>query len=316
MHLLLYFSHGNDHFNFGIEAFNFLKVRKSIRIHCKIIVCKLNNTSPECVQACRQRRSIQHNRARRDVTDEVMEVDYVETKEIVYVEKERCKDTTCPADSTCLELFPAVCRCNLGFVKEKNTGHCRRERRFEVQDIHLEQPYLPTYDDTTSLDYLRFITKLEEDLMITLELGDTIEGVKIISVRRGSVIIDVSVLYAREVSKEDAFIVFSNAAMSHAEKYNVSQNDGLRIKPDTILLMKDDEDISESERVEREINVGIIIAISVASFLALIVIVIVVIFYLKRRQSSTKEVQTPKVAKWKEANGKDNLGIDSVEGKC
>ena len=314
MKILLYFSHGNDHFNFGIEAFNFLKVRKSIRIHCKIIVCKLNNTSPECVQECRQRRSLSHNRDRRDVTDELMEID-VESKEIVYVEKQRCKDTTCPTDSTCVELFPAICRCNIGFVKE-NTGHCIRGRRFKVKGIHLEQPYIPTYDDTTSLDYMRLIIKLEEDLMITLQLGDTIEGVKIVSVRRGSVIIDVSLLYARQVSKEEAFTVFSNAAMSHAEKYNVSQNDGLRIKPDTILLMKDDEDISESERVERGINVGIIIAISVASFLALIVIVIVGIFYRKRRQSSTKEVQTPKVAKWKEANGKDNLGIDSVEGKC
>ena len=53
----------NNHFNFQVDAFNFIKVRKSIRLHCKILVCTSNSTSEVHVSFMRNRFIIRPSKA-------------------------------------------------------------------------------------------------------------------------------------------------------------------------------------------------------------------------------------------------------------
>ena len=94
-------TYSNEHFNFKIEAFDFIKVQKSIRIHCKLLVCKTNTTSQDCQQECAEERK------RRDVEEvaSVAETADIETTfKIVYRTKKTCRDIRCPPNSKCLQV--------------------------------------------------------------------------------------------------------------------------------------------------------------------------------------------------------------------
>ena len=98
-------NYSNKHFNFEIEAFKFIQIRKSIRVHCKLLVCKANSVLPECQQECAL------NRRRRDVkevskneAEDIERIDVETSCSITYQKKKTCKDVSCPTNSTCLEV--------------------------------------------------------------------------------------------------------------------------------------------------------------------------------------------------------------------
>ena len=105
-------NYSNNHFNFEIEAFNFIRIRKAIRVHCKLQVCKVNSTLQECQQECqtekrKRRETANVFRSKRSVEEysgPVESIDVETTCDITYKKKRRCKDSVCPSNSTCLEV--------------------------------------------------------------------------------------------------------------------------------------------------------------------------------------------------------------------
>ena len=209
-----------------------------------------------------------------------------------------------------------MCQCNDGFVKETTSGKCRKQQDLIVRGIHIDMTYLPSYDDTKSFDYLRLVTRLEDELLQTLDLDDTIEGLKVIKVRKGSVIADITLIYSKKVSKEEVFKSFLNSTMAYARNSAITSfsTSTLRIKPDmvpTVDIQKisDDEENDEEEVVVDQLKevsslmIGVVVAVVV---LIVAVVVVVTLFFRKHhRQASVKEVEVNQ--------GQANDGIDLAE---
>ena len=177
-------------------------------------------------------------------------------------------------------------------------------------------PYLQSYDDRKSTDYLRLVTHLKDELLARLDFDDTIEGLKVIAVRKGSVIADIALIYSKEASKEEVFNSFLNSTMAYARNIAItsSSTNTLRIKPDmvpTVDIQKisDDEENDEEEVVVDQLKevsslmIGVVVAVVV---LIVAVVVVVTLFFRKHhRQASVKEVEVNQ--------GQANDGIDLAE---
>ena len=72
----------NKNFNFEIEAFQFIEVTNSIRIHCVLLVCEASSELQECTQEC-----VRSGRKRRKIGDHVSSlgvIDVATTYDILY----------------------------------------------------------------------------------------------------------------------------------------------------------------------------------------------------------------------------------------
>ena len=100
----------NTSFNFQVEAFQFLKVFKSIHVHCVILVCTTTSKDQQCVQECLTRRRRSDTRLERRNPPRIEQIEIETSYAIVYKEKLLCKDFKCPANSMCLEVVPNFIR--------------------------------------------------------------------------------------------------------------------------------------------------------------------------------------------------------------
>lgn len=201
-------SKGPHHFNFQIDAFSFIQVRGSVYIHCKLYVCLANSTSHECTQHChlRERRSLSADRPLEELS--------VTSQQISYCKKKTCADMTCPENSECVDLYPAVCRCRPGFVYHKKEGVCKNDNILLVRGLHIRDEFVPTYSDDRSADFRRYALKVEREINKVFEANDpNIISTQVVKMTRGSVVVDLLVLYSGAITETDAFDTFMSILM-------------------------------------------------------------------------------------------------------
>jgi hypothetical protein len=216
-----------DLFSFVITAFRFVEISKSIYMHCRAIMCQTTSRSSQCTQACQQsstaiaasrrhRRRAHHDFSFQssDILNnaDVEEVQNITSKKIVFVEKRTCGDVACVRHSTCIDLYPAVCRCNPDYVYSSIEMTCVKDRVIKIDGLHVKSAWVRTYGDDSSVDFTRFATDSETHLMDAFQkLRIThVEGVKVMNARqqKGVATVDVSLLYKQYSSPEDILETF------------------------------------------------------------------------------------------------------------
>ena len=199
-------------FQFSINTFRFIEMNEAVYFHCHLFACPLNSTSPSCQQKCggksrRRRSSIP--------VDSPKEIDVI-SEQISFKKVPSCEDISCPENSVCVDLFPAQCRCKSGYVYHQKRHSCVKERIIRLVNLKLDLPFYDSYYDTSSTDFMKFAIQYEEFLMKQLSHVDEIEGVKIIGLSRGSVVVEVLITYAEVVNENEALEVFTDSLRQFA----------------------------------------------------------------------------------------------------
>ena len=84
---------------------------------------------------------------------------------VQFKKKSTCHQTLCPLNSRCVELYPAACRCDVGFVHDVGTDTCSDVRLMRINDVHLDRTFYPSYMDHSSRDYMQLVQEVESSLM-------------------------------------------------------------------------------------------------------------------------------------------------------
>ena len=74
--------------------------------------------------------------------DKPVQQGILSTPLIIFERKKSCDEIYCPANSKCLDLYPAACRCNYGYVQRRTDGTCVKEGVFRVRNIHVRTEVL------------------------------------------------------------------------------------------------------------------------------------------------------------------------------
>ena len=192
----------NNHFNFAINTFSYIEVSKAAYIKCSLWVCTKNSTDPECSQGC------QNVRKRRDTelqTD--AKLVFVSSGKIEYTKKKSCKDITCQKFEQCINMYPAVCRCITGFIRETTDMKCINKRILQVNDLYFSMGWTYAYADTSSIQFHRIEAQLNAyrieaqlNALFSNDLQfDEIENVKVVAARHDGKL-DVMLLYTNNTA--------------------------------------------------------------------------------------------------------------------
>ena len=180
----------NNHFNFVINTFRYVEVSKAVFIQCGLWVCTKNSTYPECSQGCLTRK-------RRDTQLQTAKLVFVSSGQIEYTKKKSCKDITCQKFEQCIDMYPAVCRCIAGFIRERTEMKCINKRIIQVNDLYFSMKWTYAYADTSSTQFNLLAYRIEAQLnaLFSNDLKfREIENVKVIAVRPDGKL-DVMLLY-------------------------------------------------------------------------------------------------------------------------
>ena len=208
-------SNDNGVFNFKIKSFLFMNEMSSVYFHCNLFICKINSYSPSCTQSC------DNNRKRRDVTlnDTPLKEVVVTSTKIVFQETLTCTEITCPSNSMCIDINPDICYCNDGYVLSRRANTCTEQRTVEINDLHLEMKWNPSYADTSSTAFRELAVETEMLLYNLFKAEGTdrlIEGVKVIAARKGSVILDVKIIHVKSTTSRIAYNTFLETIMTNS----------------------------------------------------------------------------------------------------
>jgi len=261
-------------YTFSIQAFTFIKLKKEVYFHCSLLVCKAESTSQECNQTCTGL-----SRKRRAITDDgALEEVMTSSGPIQYKSKPTCDDTTCQTNAYCVNLYPAICRCNDGFVLDQSTGECSNVLLFTLRGLHLNMQFISTYADTSSDDFLQLAITVEKNLMTGYRLDrNTIKGIKVIRASPGSVVLDIQVRYSETVTSKEAFDSFIASVIKTEVVENVA-NIKRHILP--ALEIQNTEEISAA---------GIITAAVLCPVLLILLVAIIIWIIWNKRRRSSKE---------------------------
>jgi len=296
-----------DRFDYKIDAFTFIEVRRSVYLHCKLFICPINDTSQECTQECitpaRRRRSLEEeerHRSRRDTDVGPVETIDIRSEEIEFKRVKTCKDISCPENSRCIDLYPAECRCNEGYVMYADQNRCVNDNMFEAKGLKIEGEFLKSYSNTTSTDFLKFSSSVEAELMVAFKMeNDKIIGVKVIGARQGSIILDLQFIFAKDVSVEEAKDMFIKG-VTIARKQTLSS-----ILESILSNVNSDvtPDISKrAKEVPEEKDNTVLIAVATAAVLVVAIAILSVVI--------VKFCTRPKVVK-ANIDGFVNAGVDN-----
>ena len=78
-----------------------------------------------------------------------------------------------------------------------------------MKNLHFDQKFIPSYSIPTSRQFITLAKFIEQHLMTSYSLQrDIIRGAKVICARRGSVVVDIQILYSPNVTPQEAFHSF------------------------------------------------------------------------------------------------------------
>ena len=179
--------------SYGARAHSSYKIQPENHLHRNIHDVYLYRMRNE-MSLYRKRRSLDDEYF--SGTSELEDVRYITSSRILYVKKHSCQDVNCPFHSTCVDLYPAVCFCDAGYVLKFKTNTCVSTGILNVVGLHLNKTWMESYSDTKSMEFRHLAYKTEMELrrlFHALYLPE-IQGVKITRARKGSVILDFNLI--------------------------------------------------------------------------------------------------------------------------
>ena len=171
-----------------------------------------------------------------------------------------------------------------------------------IKGIHLNLEWNDNYADTSSIAFYKFAVKNEYLLfrLLTANNADEeIEGVKIIGARKGSVVLDVKIIYADTTTPKDAFNSFVKSITTKTLRTTIVHR-MLNIRPDTTPTLFIHQIAQNNNAMPN------IILLAVAVALSLVIVIFGIAYKMKQRRArSTVD----------DVTGYDNGGIETNE-KC
>jgi len=270
------------HYNFKVAAFKFIRLSKSVYIHCRLALCKTNATTPSCTQEnpdCNRRRKRAISVG--DENEKPLEEITVMTSRLTFVER-TCAQLTCPTFSQCVDLDPPVCRCGSSYVLDVRTNTCSRERTFVIYGLYFDLAFHEDFLDPYSKKFVALADRIEQQLHhLVKELGDdNIVGMKVVRARKGSVVVDVRVIYRESSTENEAYATFLKA-VSPEHASSVNYDDKLTIKSEKPTL----------DGVVSAKPVTLVVVLSVIVPLVIVISVGGAVYYNRRRLWGKKTVE-------------------------
>lgn len=145
-------------------------------------------------------------RERRAVSFAPLAVGRAVSSAIQYTAKPTCATTNCPANSFCVEGYPAFCRCHANRVMDSYTKQCTEERLVEMK-MPTRLTWVSQYQGVNSSEFL-LIARLFEDKMLDYYVTQRhvrgIRGIKIVSAKDdyGAVEFRVMMILATDTTME------------------------------------------------------------------------------------------------------------------
>jgi hypothetical protein len=297
-------------FHFKINTFVFLRIWQTMYLHCRVFICKEGSTSPNCQLGCsvgRKRRDVDDiSRERRAVDDDLADVDQsgmAVSGRIQYTEKKTCSNTVCSTNATCVEAYPAYCRCIDGHVTNKLTNECTQKRVVEIDNFHTNLTWNEAYKDPHSVEFLNLAKRYEDRMMkfyVEEKRVPGIVGIKITGMREGSVIFRVQFIIKPIVTPEEVVAQIRNITEAEPEavvrQLRIIVDDDQKLKP---VLVVPTLIIPTLKPVHPTgINVGMLAAVVSVSTLAVLVSAGLIFVVSKKRCGNT-------------ANGKRKADVNS-----
>merc|ERR1719427_779609 len=283
----------NDNsFNFQINTFIFIQMKRTVYLHCSLFVCKTGSSTTECQHGCqisRKRRGIAEDdstlsRKRRDIKDiNEGQVGFAVSPMISYTSKQTCKSMECPANSDCIDYFPAFCRCHEGFVMHEITGQCTQDTVFTIANFRLDLTYYDQYSDPNSMMFLglayRFERKMIAYYMTEKSIGIT--GLKVIKMTRGSVIFRVQAIRQPNVTEDEVVEKFQ--ALHRSQPVEVYER--VRVIPQTIIIHENGQQITTagSKKQAQTDTSNWVIGAAIGGAVLLMLIIVLLIVLVKKR---------------------------------
>ena len=190
-------------------------------------------------------------------------------------------------NSRCYDLRPATCRCNDDYVLDRTTNTCKKvdgDSVFKADNLHLDEQFLQPYGISKSDEFIRLATHIEEELM-TSYLVDRkyIQGVKVVSARSGSIILDVLVLHSKSMTTLEAFNYFVGVVIDLQS--SVSGRLNIKRRYPTIAGSE-----SKNTPKKESMSLEVIIIVVAVSVIALTAIVVAVFFVTRRNRGGENKV--------------------------
>jgi len=187
-----------DHaFAFQIQSFSFNGHETSdVYLHCRVYICRSDDTSPACVQNTAS--DCPGLKRRRRSADSA-----IETKTI-----------TAPVVRVMESIVPT---CAENYVYDRTTKTCTAENILEIRGVYLDLPWNNDYyipESQVFQDFAQTVGYQLYALAQSVPGGEGIEGVKVIAAKKGSVILNVQIKYAQHLDVPKAFNVFETAVRS------------------------------------------------------------------------------------------------------
>lgn len=271
----------NNTFSFAFQAFFFPSTSddRIVYLKCFVYVCEKDDSSSKCNQACGSKK-----RRRRDVSqnsnaDGNVRLITVVSDPIILQTEKTCDGIVCGANAKCHDLKPFACVCDEGYVFSRSIRECMKERLVQIDRIHLELEWNINFLNTHSEEFLRLALKYEEVLYRSFMAAGTthvIEGVKIVKAIKGSVILEVRIIYTATSSPIEAYNFFVMSVKADSRIASTVRKELKFISETKPGIVKIGKPMAESKKLT--------IIITVVGFLfVVLVIVIVTTVIIKRR---------------------------------
>lgn len=183
-----------DAFRFQIQSFSFNGHETSdIYLHCKVYICRQDDTSAACVQ--KTKADCTGSKRRRRSADSAIEA----------------KTITAPVVRVMESIVPT---CAENYVYDRTTKTCTAENILEIRGVYLDLPWNNDYyipESQVFQDFAQTVGYQLYALAQSVPGGEGIEGVKVISAKKGSVILNVQIKYADHLDVPKSFNVFETA---------------------------------------------------------------------------------------------------------
>lgn len=279
-------------FQFKINAFVFIQLKSQTYLHCSLYVCEASSTVAQCQQGCstkrRKRRAIEEvlSRERRATDTAPVELGRAVSSQIQYKQMPTCSLLKCPANSVCVENFPAFCRCNGNHVMDEQTKTCTDNKLVEMK-VPTSLNWIDHYKDQSS-DFLR-IAKIYEEKMVNYFIKqhkiDGIKGVKISSAKNaaGSVEFQVVMSLAEQATlakvSQQITDLLSFRSEEASERVQVVPSSTINILPVVTVGVPSTGDSAKQDTTTRDM---ILVAAGV-------LVILCFIFAIYRRRNDKKE---------------------------
>ena len=294
-------SHTGRVYQFEFQAFYFPQsTTDAIYLKCQVFVChKDDQSGTDCQQTCtglKRKRRDASSASVEIATDERKRLTLVSPKIVLKTDK-TCADVVCGVNSKCKELQPAACICDEGYVFSRIQMKCIKERITQIDKIHLDNEWNPDYLDTNSDAFYRLALKYEEVLYKSIKAAGTehvIEGVRVTKATKGSVILEVRIIYAVASSPVESYNYFVESLKA---KSRIATN----VRKDLKLLTDTTPEIVQIQEKMADIQRLTLIIIIVVLLLLVLLAGVTVIVVRKRRSRAVKATAT--------VPGFDNNGV-------